>query len=476
MRIDGIQLSEGSTVSNLSVATGTAFPASPNSGELFYRIDSDPTVLGLYVYISNGWDRIASTESVTIPVGASFPVSALPGDLYYKSGDSLYVYSGSVWELASGAPQEVGDLDASKITTGTFANARISQSSVTQHQASLSITESQIPDGAVLARVSGNENIGGSWQFITAPTVPTQSVNTANTTAASTAFVINQGGTTAPVMDGTAAAGTSFRFSHEDHVHPTDTSRAPINNPTFTGTVAGVTKGMVGLGNVDNTADADKPISSAQQTAIDLKANIASPTLTGIPAAPTAAADTTTTQIATTAFVVGQAGTATPAMDAVATVGTSKKFARDDHIHPTDTTRAPINSPTFTGTVGGITKAMVGLGNVDNTSDANKPISTAEQTALDLKANIASPIFTGVPQVPTATPGTSSGQVASTAFVQAAGMPVGGGTNRAFFENDTTITTSYTITTGKNAMSAGPITVSNGAVVTVPNGSTWTVL
>ena len=38
---------------------------------------------------------------------------------------------------------------------------------------------------------------------------------------------------------------------------------------------------------------------------------------------------------------------------------------------------APINSPTFTGTVSGITAAMVGLGNVNNTSDANKPISNA---------------------------------------------------------------------------------------------------
>jgi hypothetical protein len=44
-------------------------------------------------------------------------------------------------------------------------------------------------------------------------------------------------------------------------------------------------------------------------------------------------------------------------------------------------------NPTFTGTVGGVTKSMVGLGNVDDTSDANKPVSTAQQTALDLKLN-----------------------------------------------------------------------------------------
>lgn len=50
-------------------------------------------------------------------------------------------------------------------------------------------------------------------------------------------------------------------------------------------------------------------------------------------------------------------------------------------------TKAPINNPSFTGTVTGITKSMVGLGNVDNTSDLNKPISTAVQSSLNNKAN-----------------------------------------------------------------------------------------
>jgi len=52
------------------------------------------------------------------------------------------------------------------------------------------------------------------------------------------------------------------------------------------------------------------------------------------------------------------------------------------------TLKANLASPTFTGTVSGITKTMVGLGNVDNTADLNKPISTATQAALNLKANI----------------------------------------------------------------------------------------
>jgi hypothetical protein len=102
---------------------------------------------------------------------------------------------------------------------------------------------------------------------------------------------------------------------------------------------------MVGLANVDNTSDANKPVSSATQTALDAKL-----------ASSTAAS-----------------------------------------------TYAPIASPTFTGTVSGVTKSMVGLGNVDNTTDANKPVSTATQTALGLKAPLASPTFTGTVVLPTGT-------------------------------------------------------------------------
>lgn len=47
-----------------------------------------------------------------------------------------------------------------------------------------------------------------------------------------------------------------------------------------------------------------------------------------------------------------------------------------------------------------LTKSVVGLGNVDNTSDANKPVSTAAQTALDAKAPLASPTFTGTVTAP----------------------------------------------------------------------------
>jgi hypothetical protein len=44
------------------------------------------------------------------------------------------------------------------------------------------------------------------------------------------------------------------------------------------------------------------------------------------------------------------------------------------------------------------------------------------------------------------------------------------------YENLNTIRTSYTITTGSNAMSAGPITIANDVIVTIPNGSDWTIV
>ena len=56
------------------------------------------------------------------------------------------------------------------------------------------------------------------------------------------------------------------------------------------------------------------------------------------------------------------------------------------------------------------------------------------------------------------------------------GGATGGGSDGWALEHDNTITTSYTISTGKNVISAGPLTVNSGATVTVPSGSTWTIV
>ena len=45
-----------------------------------------------------------------------------------------------------------------------------------------------------------------------------------------------------------------------------------------------------------------------------------------------------------------------------------------------------------------------------------------------------------------------------------------------FFENDNAVTTNYTLQTGKNALSAGPITINSGVTVTVPSGQSWVIV
>ena len=192
-----------------------------------------------------------------------------------------------------------------------------------------------------------------------------------------------------------AASGDLLKYNGTAWVNAA--GYATLASPTFTGTVSGITATMVGLGSVDNTSDTAKPVSTAQQTALDLKANLASPTFTG-------------TVSGITATMVGLGS-----VDNTSDVGKPVSTAGQTALN----LKANLASPTFTGTVSGITKTMVGLGSVDNTADTAKPVSTAQQTALDLKATLASPTFTGtvttpilvVDSIEVDTTGATSGQV-----------------------------------------------------------------
>lgn len=105
------------------------------------------------------------------------------------------------------------------------------------------------------------------------------------------------------------------------------------------------------------------------QGELPVKANLASPTFTGVPVAPTAAVDTNTTQLATTAFVVAQAASATPLDLGTAAVGTSLRYARADHVHNTVTAIVP--------------GALYGLKLGTNVTDAANDIDIAVGNATD---------------------------------------------------------------------------------------------
>ncbi|AZZ51423.1 hypothetical protein C1I64_04780 [Rathayibacter festucae DSM 15932] len=151
-------------------------------------------------------------------------------------------------------------------------------------------------------------------------------------------------------------------------------------------TVAGRTgnvvlsKADVGLNLVDNTSDAAKPVSAATQTALNAKYNASNPA--GYVDAFQAGAS------APVQSVAGKQGAVTLAKG---DVGLGNVDNTSDASKPVSAAtssalalKAPLASPAFTGTPTGITKAHVGLGSVDNTTDAAKPVSTAQATAINL--------------------------------------------------------------------------------------------
>ena len=158
-------------------------------------------------------------------------------------------------------------------------------------------------------------------------------------------------------------------------------------------------------------------------TALTTKAPLASPAFSGTPTAPTAAAGTNTTQLATTAFVTAglapkaplasPAFTGTPAAPTAAAGTNTTQLATTAFVTAGLAPKAPLASPSFTGTPAAPT-APAGT----NTTQ----LATTAFVAAGLagRAPLASPAFTGVPTAPTAASGTMTDQVATTLFVSAA--------------------------------------------------------
>ena len=226
---------------------------------------------------------------------------------------------------------------------------------------------------------SGNEVLAGK---LTVGTGPTNNMDVATKQYVDTITPVAT--STTPVMDGTATSGAETAWAKGDHVHPTDTTRAPVADPDFT----------------------------------------------GVPLAPTAQVGTNTRQIATTEFVqsaiVAAGGgpspsIADPLMDGVASPGSAAPYSREDHVHPTDTSRAPLASPALTGT----------------------------------------------PTAPTAATGTDTTQIATTAFVNASISALGSVLNY----KGTKATTSELPQSGNTTGDVWIVTADNSEHVW--NGSSW---
>lgn len=159
---------------------------------------------------------------------------------------------------------------------------------------------------------------------------------------------------------------------------------AQVNTVTSVASKTGavtLVKADVGLSNVDNTSDANKPISTATQTALDAKQvagsyATSSDLTTGLAGKANSSHTHTTSQISDATTTGRAVLVATDAAAARSAIGAG-------------TSNLQLGTTSSTAKAGDYvpTKADVGLSNVDNTSDANKPISTATQAALNAKAD-----------------------------------------------------------------------------------------
>jgi hypothetical protein len=213
-------------------------------------------------------------------------------------------------------------------------------------------------------------------------------------------------------------AGIMDQYARADHVHPPNSSLAKLDSPEFVG---------------HPTAPTMPPTDSSNAIATtrfvhDLGAS-------GTLRTQTAGIDDNSELVATTEFVLNQAWTLPPLMDGVATAGTSLRFSRGDHTHPTDMSRAafneipvaattlpPMNGPASAGV--GVTFARAD--HVHPHDDTLYPTTnpagyqTANQVTVTLQAYAYrdSPQLIGIPTAPTPVPTDSSTTLATTAFVR----------------------------------------------------------
>lgn len=337
------------------------------------------------------------------------------------------------------------------------------------------------------------------------PTAPTPGTGDSSARIATTFFVADTlatiGATTPgialPLMDGVASAGTpgGVVVSKEDHVHPSDTSRAPASAGTASGTSFTPVGGVAATDVQGAIAELDTE-----------KAALVSPTFTGTPSAPTPAPMDTSTRLATTAWVQSTLAALPPAgmypdndipeMNGVGSAGTNAEASRGDHVHPTDTSRAPLASPTFTGTPAAPTPTVG--------DSSTKLATTAFVTAADLvltgdinakdALNVKKSSSTGSALLPVGTTAqrdaspTLGGLRFSTTLTGWEGWngtnwtSVGGGQMlgqapvKAIFFNNTNISEDLTVVAGTNGGTFGPVTIDSGNTVTIEDGSTWSIV
>lgn len=275
----------------------------------------------------------------------------------YLDYDGLLYFWGQLKTLFSG---KVDKVDGKGLSTNDYTTTEKNKLSGIASGAQVNVIESITVNGTAATITSKTAAI----------TTPTKTSDLTNDSGFITTADVPEGAaasTTTPKMDGTASVGSETAFARGDHIHPSDTSRqAKI-------TASGILKGN-GSGGV-----------SAATAGTDYQAPL--PTQSG-----NSGKFLTTNGSALSWETVSQpaATSTTPAMDGTASVGSETTWAKGDHVHPTDTSRAPLASPTFTGTPAAPTAtAGTNTTQIATTAFVTTAISNAQTGAAMFQGNLA---------------------------------------------------------------------------------------
>src|SRR6185312_13691930 len=242
-----------------------------------------------------------------------------------------------------------------------------------------------------------------------------------------------------PLMDGTAAPGAVGKASDAGHVHPTDTTRAPLASPALTGTPTAPTQtpgnNSTRLATTAYTDAAVAVEASARSTADALLAPKASPALTGTPTVPTAAPLTNTTQAASTAYTDAAVAVETARAEGVeAGFGSALTPSAAFTVLQANSGGTAFHDALLTNSnvdpAAAIAKSkLAALAIVDaDVSAISESKITNLTTDLAAKAPTASPTFTGTVTAPEFSASGLTGSVAASRYVgaTASGAPTTG--------------------------------------------------
>ena len=273
---------------------------------------------------------------------------------------------------------------AISISAGASAQDATTKADAAQAAANAAATATAA--AALTAHSTDQTNIHGIADTQLLATIA--NVASAKTEAIYDAGVAAEGNLTSHIADTTSIHGiadTSL-LATKAYADAAVTVEEAARVAAVTAAVAALTKSSVGLDQVDNTSDANKPVSTATGTAIGTAVSDHNADTTNVHGIADTSVLVTQTQL-TNAISGAEVTQSDLAGTGLVWDSVNSEFDVDNTYITTATQtaldlKAPLASPTFTGTVSGITKAMVGLGSADDTADTAKPVSTAQATAI----------------------------------------------------------------------------------------------